>query len=161
MDRARRTFIDRMGQATEADGLSPIAGRLFAALLLSEQPRSLDDLAEELAVSKASVSTEARRLLDRGIVDRVPTPGDRRDYYELTPDFYARVIRNRLERWRRIQSQVDAVRSESADLGPVVRDRIASIGDINADVITQVEEALAAWEARHEQASSATSRRTA
>jgi DNA-binding transcriptional regulator GbsR (MarR family) len=161
MDRARRTFIDRMGQATEADGLSPIAGRLFAALLLSEQPRSLDDLAEELAVSKASVSTEARRLLDRGIVDRVPTPGDRRDYYELTPDFYARVIRNRLERWRRIQSQVDAVRNESGELGPVVRDRIASIGDINADVITQVEAALASWEAQHEHVSSASSRRTA
>ena len=161
MDRARRTFIDRMGQATEADGLSPIAGRLFAALLLSEQPRSLDDLAEELAVSKASVSTEARRLLDRGIVDRVPTPGDRRDYYELTPDFYARVIRNRLERWRRIQSQVDAVRNESAELGPVVRDRIASIGDINADVITQVEEALTAWEARQDQTPNATSRRSA
>src|SRR6185503_5577721 len=161
MDRARRTFIDRMGQATEADGLSPIAGRLFAALLLSEQPRSLDDLAEELAVSKASVSTEARRLLDRGIVDRVPTPGDRRDYYELTPDFYARVIRNRLERWRRIQSQVDAVRSEGGELGPVVRDRIASIGDINADVITHVEAALASWEAQHEHVSSASSRRTA
>jgi len=161
MDRARRTFIDRMGQATEADGLSPIAGRLFAALLLSERPRSLDDLAEELAVSKASVSTEARRLLDRGIVDRVPTPGDRRDYYELTPDFYARVIRNRLERWRRIQSQVDAVRSEAVELGPVVRDRIASIGDINADVITQVEEALASRKAQREQTPGATARRTA
>src|SRR5215470_18994648 len=98
MDRAQRMFIDRLGDAAEADGLSPIAGRLFALLMLAPEPQSLDELADTLGVSKASVSTDARRLLDRGIVERITRTGDRRDYYELAPDFYARIIHNRIDR---------------------------------------------------------------
>jgi DNA-binding transcriptional regulator GbsR (MarR family) len=74
MDRAQRLFIDRLGDAAEADGLSPIAGRLFALLMLAPEPQSLDDLAAALGVSKASVSTDARRLLERGIVERTRRP---------------------------------------------------------------------------------------
>ena len=116
MDRAQRMFIDRLGDAAEADGLSPIAGRLFALLMLAAEPQSLDELAEALGVSKASVSTDARRLLDRGIVERTRRTGDRRDFYELAPDFFARVIRARVARWRRIQQLVDDVRVDSTAL---------------------------------------------
>ena len=41
-DRAARGFADRLANAAAADGLSPIAGRLFAVFLLSDQPQSLD-----------------------------------------------------------------------------------------------------------------------
>ena len=102
-------FVDRMGHGAESDGLSPIAGRLFGLLLISEAPLSLDDLAEALGVSKASISTEARRLLDRGIVERVSARGDRRDYYELAPDFFAQVIRSRVARWRKLHDLVNRV----------------------------------------------------
>src|SRR5437016_3994628 len=122
MDRPRRTFVDRMGHAAEADGLSPIAGRLFATLLLSDEPRSLDELAAALGVSKASVSTDARRLLERGVVERASKPGDRRDYYELAPDFYAQTVRSRLARWRRMQQLVGVVRESAPDLPQAARD---------------------------------------
>lgn len=146
MDPAASTFIDRMGVATEADGLSPIAGRLFATLLLSDEPRSLDELAESLAVSKASVSTDARRLLERGIVERVSRPGDRRDYYELAPDFFARIIRSRVARWHRLRDLTRAMRDASPELAPVVSQRMASIDAIHSFVLERVDEALAEWE---------------
>lgn len=148
MDRAQRTFIDRMGQATESDGLSPIAGRLFALLLLSDAPRSLDELAADLGVSKASVSTDARRLLERGIVERSSPPGDRRDYYELAPEFFAQVIRSRVSRWRSLHGLVGAMRDDSRTLSPVVRDRFASIDEIHSFVVERVDAALADWERR-------------
>src|SRR6185437_12880307 len=100
-DRAARGFADRLANHAAADGLSPIAGRLFATFLLSDRPQSLDALAAALGVSKASVSTEARHLFERGIVERVSVAGDRRDYYELAPDFFAQVIRARVARWPR------------------------------------------------------------
>ena len=59
-------FIERMGLALESDGLPRIAGRIFGLLLVSEDARSLDDLAAELRVSKGSVSTNARLLEQRG-----------------------------------------------------------------------------------------------
>ena len=146
MDRVQKDFVNRMGTSAEHDGLSPIAGRLFALLLLADEPRSLDELADTLGVSKASVSTDARRLLERGIVERVTRAGDRRDYYELTPDFFARIIQNRVGRWRRMQTLADAVRAESGQLAPVVRDRFDSIDDIQNFVIDRLEQALSDWE---------------
>src|SRR5213082_3180893 len=88
----RHSFIERMGLAAENDGLSRIAGRLFGALILESEPRSLDDLADDLAVSKASISTEARRLVDRGVAERVARAGDRRDYYAHIQDVHAFVV---------------------------------------------------------------------
>jgi DNA-binding transcriptional regulator GbsR (MarR family) len=146
MDRAQRTFIDRLGDAAEADGLSPIAGRLFALLMLAPEPQSLDELAEALGVSKASVSTDARRLLERGIVERTRRTGDRRDFYELAPDFFARVIRARVARWRRIQQLVDDVRAETGALAPAARERFDAVEAIQTAVIDRVDDALAGWE---------------
>jgi DNA-binding transcriptional regulator GbsR (MarR family) len=148
MDKHQRTFVDRMGTFAEHDGLSPIAGRLFALLLLADEPRSLDELADALSVSKASVSTDARRLLERGIVERVTRTGDRRDYYELARDFYARIIHNRIDRWRRMQTLANDVRDASDELAPIARERFRSIDDVQSFVIDRLEQALDEWDNR-------------
>ena len=59
MDARTSRFTDRVASLFEHDGLPPIAGRIFALLLLSEEARSLDQLSDELGVSKASASTNA------------------------------------------------------------------------------------------------------
>jgi len=164
LSHAAKTFIDRMGHAAESDGFSPIAGRLFGVLLLSAEPLSLDELAETLGVSKASVSTDARRLLERGIVERVSRPGDRRDYYELAPDFFAQIIRSRISRWRRLHDLARAMKQESPELPPIVRSRIESIDEIHSFVVDRIDQALAEYDRRtHKTARGrrATPRRTA
>ena len=54
-------FVERMGLTLEGEGLPRIAGRLFGFLLVHPEAYSLDELAERLQVSKASISTNARR----------------------------------------------------------------------------------------------------
>jgi DNA-binding transcriptional regulator GbsR (MarR family) len=159
MDSAFTAFIDRMGIVAEHDGMSPIAGRLFALLLLADHPQSLDDLADTLGVSKASVSTDARRLLERGIVERVARAGDRRDYYELAPDFFARIIEVRVARWRRMQRLANDVRDQAASLSPTVARRIDAIDDVEASIILPLEQSLEQW--RTQQKQSMTTRRSA
>jgi len=139
------SFIERMGLAAESDGLSRIAGRLFGALILHSEPRSLDDLAEQLGVSKASVSTEARRLVDRGVAERIGKPSDRRDYYSLTSDFFAQIIRFRLSRWATLHRLAKEMQSEDGDLPRLVRERFAYIEDVNDFVLARVDEALREW----------------
>lgn len=141
-------FIERMGLTAESDGLSRIAGRLFGALLLADQPRSLDALAEQLEVSKASVSTEARRLVERGVAERIGKTGDRRDYYALTPDFFAQIVRYRLNRWSGLHRLIRDMEAESADEPRVVRDRFAYIDEVHAFVLSRVQDALAEWSER-------------
>lgn len=60
MDAKTADFIERIGGSLESDGRPRIAGRIFGLLLVSEDCRSLDELAVQLRVSKASVSTNAR-----------------------------------------------------------------------------------------------------
>lgn len=144
----RHGFIERMGLSAETDGLSRIAGRLFGALILESEPRSLDDLADQLDVSKASVSTEARRLVERGVAERVGKPGDRRDYYVLAPDFFVQTIRFRLSRWARLHGLAREMQTELTDVPRLVRDRFAYIEDVHTFVLSRVDDALREWSDR-------------
>lgn len=145
-DAVRAGFVEGAGRAAEGDGLTRIAGRLFGTLLLSDEPRSLDDLAEALGASKASVSTDARRLLERGVVERLQKPGDRRDYYQLTPRFFANVVRHRMERWASLRSRVSEARRALPDASPVVRERFDHLTELHDLVVSRVEQALREWE---------------
>lgn len=148
MQRATGRFIEQVGLNAEADGLSRIAGRLFGALLLSDAPRSLDELAEQLAVSKASVSTDARRLLERGVVERIGKPGDRKDYYQLAPDFLVRVIRHRVSRWRALHDLGVEMRRTSPNQPAAVRERLDYLDAIHEFVLERIDDALEEWESR-------------
>jgi DNA-binding transcriptional ArsR family regulator len=101
MDDASRRFIEQMGIMTEDEGFPRIAGRIFGYLLLERSERSLDEMAEELGVSRASVSTDARRLTQMGLLERRSRPGDRRDYYMMAPSGVRRMLESRIQVIRR------------------------------------------------------------
>ena len=81
-------FIDTIGEITEQCGLTRVAGLLKGLLLLTREPMSLDDMAERLEVSKASVSTNIRLLERWKAVRRVFNRGDRKNYYKLRGDLW-------------------------------------------------------------------------
>jgi len=83
MEDIQNDFIDMMGEATERYGMTRVAGLLEGLLFFSREPLSLDDMAERLEVSKASVSTNIRLLERLKAVRRVFNRGDRKNYYEL------------------------------------------------------------------------------
>lgn len=83
---AEATFIDDLAQVYERYGLSLTFGRLLGLLLLSDDPLSLDDIAERLQISKSGASVAARELQRAGVLRRVTTPGSRRLVYEATDD---------------------------------------------------------------------------
>ena len=111
MDTKTADFVERMGMALEADGLPRIAGRIFGLLLVSEDCRSLNELAAELQVSKASVSTNARLLEQRGVLERNSRPSDRRDYYRVPIDLFSHTMAQRLQRWQRFHEAIGDARA--------------------------------------------------
>lgn len=106
-------FIESMGVLTENEGFPRIAGRLFGLLLLTPGELSLDDIAERLGVSKASVSNDARRLTQMGFVERRSRPGDRRDYYAIAPNAFACSLEMRLERMQKFHKLLETARELS------------------------------------------------
>ena len=84
---SRSAYVERFARVLEATGGSRIAGRIFAHLATApESYLSLQELAEQLQVSRASVSTNTRALIQLGLVTRVPVPGSRGEHYALLPD---------------------------------------------------------------------------
>ena len=107
----------------ESDGLPRIAGRIFGLLLITPGECSLDDMADTLGVSKASISTDARRLEQLGIVIRTSRPGDRRDYYAVAPNALQQSLEIRTRAMRKFQELLRDADS-LPDSTPDVRDRL-------------------------------------
>jgi DNA-binding transcriptional regulator GbsR (MarR family) len=84
----RNELIDTFGEAAERYGMTRIAGLVKGILLTAREPLSLDDMAEMLEVSKASVSTNVRILERWKVVRRVFNRGDRKNYYQMRGDLW-------------------------------------------------------------------------
>ena len=147
MDTKTAGFIERMGLAFESDGLPRIAGRIFGLLLLSEDCRSLDELAAELKVSKGSVSTNARLLEQRGILERNSRPSDRRDYYRVPPDLFSHTLEQRLERWQRFHETIGEARTGLPIRNRKVLRRLEEYDSAYTFVTQAIRDALARWRA--------------
>ncbi len=144
----RQWFVDRMGRSTEQDGFTRIAGRLFGYLLLSENPCSIQDLAKALDVSKASVSTDARRWLEHGILERVNKTDDRRDYYQIAPDFFRKLVQYRIARWENANGAIEEA-LQRFEPSPVVAARLAYMDSVNKFALEHLQSYLTEWDARN------------
>ncbi|HMO04533.1 MAG TPA: MarR family transcriptional regulator [Kiritimatiellia bacterium] len=80
-------MVEAGGRTAQTFGVSRLLGQIYTLLYLKNEPLSLDQLVEELQVSKASVSIACRQLHAFGIIRRVGVRGDRRDFYEAVQDF--------------------------------------------------------------------------
>ena len=151
MRQAEQEFVERMGVILASDGLTRIAGRIFGLLLLTPDDASLDEIAEALGVSKASVSLDARRLEQRGFVQRVSRPGDRRDYYRVAANLLAHIMEQRVRRWRILHDTVtDARVALAGDVTPEVERRLDRFAAGSEYILGILADALARWTGDHE-----------
>lgn len=80
-------FIEASGNTTHAFGLGRLIGRMYALLYLHPGPMSLERIAADLKISKASASLTIRQLEQWHAVRHVPVTGDRRHFYEAETAF--------------------------------------------------------------------------
>jgi DNA-binding transcriptional regulator GbsR (MarR family) len=148
MDASAETFIERMGLQFEEDGLPRIAGRVMGLLLLKTKPASLEELATELQVSKASASTNCRLLEGAGLAERHAFPGDRRDYYGAHPDMALRSLdsaRGRMESLVGILAE--ALRDLPSEMA-LARRRIQRLHDFHSFLLVELKEVTVRWAQR-------------
>jgi DNA-binding transcriptional ArsR family regulator len=86
----RTEFVQRFADHWAGGGGSRIEGLIAGYLLADESDGvSAEELAEELGVSRGSVSTYTRQLVGRGFVRRVRRPGERAHYFLMDDDVWA------------------------------------------------------------------------
>ncbi|MCD6008621.1 GbsR/MarR family transcriptional regulator [Halomonas sp. IOP_31] len=88
LEQARDVMISAIAQSMVAYGVTPSVGRIYAVLYFAESSLTLDEIKDEVAMSKASVSTGIRELIDTGMVVKVWKKGDRKDHYIAGKDFF-------------------------------------------------------------------------
>jgi DNA-binding transcriptional regulator GbsR (MarR family) len=88
LERSKTKVIDAMAQNMNLYGIPPSIGRLYGLLFFSDEPMTLDKMKEELGMSKTSMSTSVRSLLDLNMVDKVWVKGVRKDLYSIEEDWY-------------------------------------------------------------------------
>ncbi len=79
-------------------GLNPLMGRIVGLLIISKDPQSLDDIVEKLEMSKGPISQICRRLKERGLIEKVWIPGDRKDYYQAADDIFGKAYANQINK---------------------------------------------------------------
>lgn len=92
-EKTRAEFIAAMGRYAQAEGLSPIAGRIIGLMAFDGHVYSFGDLAIALRVSRASISNNTRFLVEAGMLELIKRPGDRRDYFRLVPNGLVAMLR--------------------------------------------------------------------
>jgi len=145
MHEAARDFVERVGLHMEADGMPRSAGRIFGYMLLTEGSCSLDELADALQVSKASVSTNARLLEQVGVLERTIELGDRRDFYRMRPDAWERMLLLARKRWEAMQALLtQAEAALPSDMG-CGRARVGEAARFHALLMEESDSLLEKW----------------
>src|SRR5262249_23197703 len=82
---ARKPLLERLAAeiAASCPGVTRLGGQIVAALYLSEESRSMDDLSDELGRSKSNIFANLRSLEAAGIVVRQREAGARFDTFAL------------------------------------------------------------------------------
>lgn len=137
-------FIEEMGVLSQADDLPRIAGRIVGLLVLEEKPASFGRIAEKLGVSRASVSTNTRLLVEAGLVERVAMPGDRQDYYRLAADSHLRMLRRIVGRMERLNAALGAVETSLPPEKAEVKRRLCEFGRFHLATIACLNDLAAA-----------------
>jgi DNA-binding transcriptional regulator GbsR (MarR family) len=138
-------FIEKFCMVAEQDGFPRIAGRLMGFLLLKQGPYTLDELADELQISKTSASTNARLLEQYGVIERVTRTGDRRDFYQLSDDHWEKMFDIAMKRMQRFHDVLDKTIESLPVTEEYGRRRLVEAQRFHAFILEHLDERIEQW----------------
>jgi DNA-binding transcriptional regulator GbsR (MarR family) len=115
---ARRTLLEGVGAEVAASfpGITRLGGQIVAALYLSDEPRSMDELSAELGRSKSNIFANLRGLEAAGIVERQRESGARYDTFQLRGKYPDVIIGAYVARLRRVVADKRALSQRALGL---------------------------------------------
>lgn len=111
---AKEKFISTWGSLGTLWGINKAMAQIHALLFVSPEPLSMEDIMEELHISRGNTSMNLRQLIDWGIVFKTSVAGERKEFFESEKDVYelARTIAKERSR-REIQPTLKVLKEVS------------------------------------------------
>lgn len=137
--------IESFSLVFEQFGFPRMGGRIFAYLILSDQPHvTQSELTELLQASTGSISTMVRMLEQIGYLERVSLPGHRRDRFRLRSDPLVEMARRSIERAINVIDILDKAKVQK-EVGPLATSRLERAESFYRYFHVEMELALVRW----------------
>jgi len=123
---AKDQVIGAISETMDLYGVTPAEGKLYATMYFNEQ-MNLDEMREELKMSKPSMSTSVRKLQGNGMVKRVFQRGTRKHTYAAEKDFFRSFMSFYCQMWEReVKMNLKAIKEAETYLTEIVEDEAVS-----------------------------------
>lgn len=101
--------IEKFGIYFDEVGLSKTYGRMFGFFMTTSQPTSMGQLVEKLQISKSTASTELRRLLMMGVIEKVLLPEERADFYQLKKNIWNVNLNQKVQDVKKLRNIIEEI----------------------------------------------------
>ena len=149
LERVRERVIESIAKNMNLYGITDSIGRLYGMLYFHDHPMTLDEMKEELGMSKTSMSTSVRTLMDLKMVEKKWKKGTRKDLYQAEEDWHQTFIDFFAIKWRAgISMNIAAMTKSISELEKLVKtdeidEEVRSAAQID---ITKMKSALSYYE---------------
>lgn len=98
---AKNKFVQTWGALGSQWGINKTMAQIHALLMVSAEPLSMEDIMDELQISRGNASMNLRALMDWGIVYKEFKQGERREFFIAEKDLDELAIKIAQERSKR------------------------------------------------------------
>lgn len=134
LEKAQERVIETLARNMDLYGITMSTGLLYGTLLFQDKSMTLDEMGEALGMSKTSMSTGVRTLMDLNMVEKIWKKGTRKDHYEVNLDWYQNFIDLFSVKWRHACEQnVQALKKSLQELRT-----LQETADLNEDLLKRV-----------------------
>ncbi|MCZ8511789.1 GbsR/MarR family transcriptional regulator [Paenibacillus filicis] len=117
IEKARKRVIEAIGKNMDLYGITLSTGLLYGLMFFQDKPMTLDEMGEAMEMSKTSMSTGIRTLVDLNMVNKVWEKGSRKDLYEVERDWHQNFTDFFVIKWRKaVEMNLQAIRKSLSEL---------------------------------------------
>jgi DNA-binding transcriptional regulator GbsR (MarR family) len=98
---AKNKFVQTWGALGSQWGINKTMAQIHALLMVSPEPLSMENIMEELQISRGNASMNLRALMDWGIIYKEYKAGERREFFTSEKDLDELAVKIAQERSKR------------------------------------------------------------
>ena len=145
---AKNKFVQTWGALGSQWGINKIMAQIHALLMVSNDAISMEDIMEELQISRGNASMNLRALMDWGIVYKEYKAGERREFFTAEKDLDELAVKIARERSKReikpalkVLKEVSTIETNNSDEANYFIDQTTKLYDFVLKADTMLEKA--------------------
>ncbi|MFA1820021.1 GbsR/MarR family transcriptional regulator [Virgibacillus oceani] len=122
LENAKDTVVGAISETMDLYGVTPSAGKLYATMLFDDH-MTLDEMREQLNMSKPSMSTSVRKLQEIEMVKKKYLRGSRKHAYAAEKNFFHSFMAFYCQMWdREVKMNMEAIKEAEVELLEIAND---------------------------------------